>query len=187
MNLGDLIDDQRTSLTEEIKRLIDQPAFRRDLRHLEQYGFWSDQRRRPSLWDHQRAAIGTVVAYLRAEKAIPERPEHTEAALLKLPTGTGKSGVIAVIARCLPEVRKVLVLTPREALTKQLLRDIRFRFWKNIGYAVDDGRYLQLRPRRWGLHSKPLIRKRSFLANAPLLPRILMVPIGSYSSARTKP
>ncbi len=139
MNLGDLIDDERTSLNEEIKRLIDQPGFRRDIRHLEQYGFWSGGRGRPSLWDHQRAAIGTLVAYLRAEKAIPERPEHTEAALLKLPTGTGKSGVIAVIARCLPEVRKVLVLTPREALTKQLLRDIRFRFWKNIGYAVDEG------------------------------------------------
>ncbi len=139
MNLGDLIDNEHTSLTEESKGLIDQPAFRRDMRHLDQYGFWSTHGRGPRLWDHQRAAIGTVAAYLRANKAIPERPEHTEAALLKLPTGTGKSGVIAVIARCLPEVRKILVLTPREALTKQLLRDIRFRFWKNIGYAVNDG------------------------------------------------
>jgi Type III restriction enzyme, res subunit len=140
MNLGDLIDDQRTSLNEGARGLIDQPAFRRDLRHLERYGFWSPARRGPSLWDHQKAAIGTVVAYLRGDKAIPERPEHTEAALLKLPTGTGKSGVIAVLARCLPEIRKVLVLTPREALTKQLLRDIRFRFWKNIGYNVEHSR-----------------------------------------------
>src|SRR5690349_18420449 len=140
MNLGDLIDDERTSLSEETERLIDKPAFRRDIRHLEQYHFWSGARRGPTLWEHQRAAIGTVVAYLRCDMAIPGRPDHKEAALLKLPTGTGKSGIIAVIARCLPEVRKVLVLTPREALTKQLLRDIRFRFWKNIGFNAEQGR-----------------------------------------------
>lgn len=140
MNLDDLVDDQRTSFTHEIKRLIDQQAFRRDIRSLEQYYFWSGARRGPSLWEHQRAAIGTVVAYLRGDKAIPERPDHQEAALLKLPTGTGKSGIIAVVARCLPQVRKVLVLTPREALTKQLLRDIRFRFWKNIGFHAEDDR-----------------------------------------------
>ncbi|MCV0386471.1 MAG: DEAD/DEAH box helicase family protein [Nitrobacter sp.] len=78
---------------------------------LARYGFWSQTGASPHLWDHQKAAIGTVVAYLNANRAIPERPEHQEAALLKLPTGTGKSGIIAVLARCLPNVRKVLVLT----------------------------------------------------------------------------
>jgi superfamily II DNA or RNA helicase len=138
MNLRDLIQDERTSFNEETTGFIDQNAFRRDIRHLERYSFWIANRGRPSLWDHQRAATGTVVAYLRGDKGIRERPEHTEAALLKLPTGTGKSGIIAVVARCLPQIRKVLVLTPREALTKQLLRDIRFRFWKRIGCQTDE-------------------------------------------------
>ncbi len=140
MNLDDLVNDERTSLTEQTKGLIHQPAFRADIRHLSQYRFWSSSGGGPSLWEHQRAAIGTVVAYLRSDKAIPERPGHKEAALLKLPTGTGKSGIIAIVARCLPQVRKILVLTPREALTKQLLQDIRFRFWKNIGFNAEAGR-----------------------------------------------
>ena len=63
----------------------------------------------------------------------------TEAALLKLPTGTGKSGVIAVLARCLPAIHKVLILTPRTALTDQLLRDIRYRFWGHLGYEIQYG------------------------------------------------
>jgi hypothetical protein len=73
-------------------------------------------------------------------KSIPERRDHTEAALLKLPTGTGKSGIIAVIFRCLPTDRKVLVLTPRAALTEQLLLDIRYRFWLHLGCEIQDGR-----------------------------------------------
>ena len=85
---------------------------------LGRYRFWTQAGANPHLWEHQKAAIGTVVVYLNAERAIPERPEHQEAALLKLPSGTGKSGIIAVVARCLLTVRKVLVLTPREALTK---------------------------------------------------------------------
>jgi superfamily II DNA or RNA helicase len=139
MRLNDLIADGRTSISASTKRLVDRAGFRRDMGQLGRYGFWAKVRANPHLWDHQKAAIGTVVVYLNAERAIPERPEHQEAALLKLPTGTGKSGIIAVVARCLPTVRKVLVLTPREALTKQLLKDIRYRFWGHIGYEVSDG------------------------------------------------
>lgn len=139
MTLDDLIADNRTSLDGSIKKMIDQPAFRGDVGRLGRYRFWKKAGNNPHLWDHQKAAVGTVVAYLNADKSIPERPEHIEAALLKLPTGTGKSGIIAVVARCLPKVRKVLVLTPREALTKQLLGDIRYRFWGHIGYDVQEG------------------------------------------------
>lgn len=133
MTLDELVADKRTSLDASIKLLINRNAFRRDIAWLTRYLFWSQTQTLPHLWNHQKAAIGTIVAYLHGKKSIPERPEHTEAALLKLPTGTGKSGIIAVVARCLPHVRKVLVLTPREALTNQLLKDIRYRFWRNIG------------------------------------------------------
>lgn len=135
MNLSVLIADERTSIKMEA---IDRVAFEWAIRHLNRYRFWDGAEGTPHLWEHQRAAIGTVVAYLNGDKTIPERPDHTEAALLKLPTGTGKSGIVAVLARCLPNVRRVLVLTPRKALTEQLIADIRYRFWQHMGYETDD-------------------------------------------------
>jgi superfamily II DNA or RNA helicase len=104
------------------------------IHHLESYRFWNGEEGAPRLREHQQAAIATVVAYLNGDKAVPERPEQKEAAPLKLPTGTGKSGIIAVLARCLPDVRRVLVLTPRTALTEQLIADIRYRFWMHMGF-----------------------------------------------------
>lgn len=134
MNLKTLRDDKRTSIT---GAGIDSYSFNRRLRHLRKYDFWDGAEGQPRLWEHQQAAIGMVAAYLSGDKAIPERPDHTEAALLKLPTGTGKSGIVAVISRCLPDVRRVLVLTPRRALTEQLIADIRYRFWSHLGYEVN--------------------------------------------------
>ena len=61
-----------------------------------------------------------MIAYLTGEKTIPKRADQIEAAPLKLPTGTDKSGVVADLSRSLPDVREVLVLTPRKALTEQL-------------------------------------------------------------------
>lgn len=131
MKLNDLVADERTSLTRDA---IDLKSYNAAIRHLTSYAFWQGEPEQPSLWEHQQAAIATVVGYLSGDKAIPERPEHKEAALLKLPTGTGKSGIIAVVARCLPKIRRVLILTPRTALTEQLLKDVRYRFWKHIGF-----------------------------------------------------
>lgn len=133
MKLRTLVADERTSLDFEA---IDAKAFRLAIRHLSGYAFWNGVEGTPHLWEHQQAAIATVVAYLNGDKAILERPEQKEAALLKLPAGTGKSGIVAVLARCLPDVRRVLVLTPRTALTEQLISDIRSRFWKHMGYEV---------------------------------------------------
>lgn len=134
MNLNELISDERNSIR---GHGIDGRAYSQSLRHLRRYNFWGGAEDAPHLWEHQKAAIATVVAYLHGDKQIPERPEHTEAALLKLPTGTGKSGIVAILARCLPEVRRVLVLTPRTALTEQLLADIRYRFWSHLGYEAN--------------------------------------------------
>lgn len=50
-----------------------------------------------------------------------------------MPTGTGKSGVIAAITTCLPEVTgHRLVLTPWDALVRQLIDDLRHRFWQRL-------------------------------------------------------
>ncbi|MFD0908596.1 DEAD/DEAH box helicase [Ruegeria arenilitoris] len=134
MKLKELISDKRSSISGQG---IDKTAYSQTLRHLQSYSFWEGSEDKPRLWEHQKAAIATIVAYLHGDKQIPERPEQTEAALLKLPTGTGKSGIIAILARCLPKVRRVLVLTPRTALTEQLLADIRYRFWSHLGYDVN--------------------------------------------------
>jgi hypothetical protein len=138
MTLAELVRDGRTTIDAGLLKAIDQQGFRDDQSHLARYGFWKAGTG-PQLWGHQKAAIATILAYLNADRTIPERPEQTEAALLKLPTGTGKSGVIAILARCLPKIRRVLVLTPRQALTRQLLADIRYRFWKHIGYETKEG------------------------------------------------
>ena len=44
------------------------------------------------LWKYQKGAVNMVVTYLRSKSK--------GAALIRMPTGTGKSGVIAVLARC---------------------------------------------------------------------------------------
>jgi superfamily II DNA or RNA helicase len=61
----------------------------------------------------------------------------TGSALVHLPTGTGKSGIIAVLARAVPEVKGVLVLTPRIALRDQLANDIDGRFFQRLFPPAD--------------------------------------------------
>jgi superfamily II DNA or RNA helicase len=138
MGIKDLVNDPRTSIDEAVASSVDAGAFSAAMRRVQQYGFWSG-RSKPALWEHQRQAIETVVAYLSADPHLPERPNLREAALLKLPTGTGKSGIIAVLARCLPDVNRTLVLTPRESLVEQMIDDVRFRFWDHLGYRIQEG------------------------------------------------
>jgi hypothetical protein len=84
------------------------------------------------LWDHQRDAIDVAREYLAAPDV------HGESALITMPTGTGKTGVIASITTCLPEVTgHRLVLTPWDALVKQMIDDLRRRFWDRLGVMPD--------------------------------------------------
>jgi len=67
-----------------------------------------------------------------------------EAALIKMPTGTGKTAVIATLACCSPLSKKTLVITPRAALVRQMTFDLSFRFWQKLhelycGYSKDRG------------------------------------------------
>lgn len=50
-----------------------------------------------------------------------------------MPTGTGKTGVIAALARCIPEVESVLILAPRVALRNQLYSEINSEFFNKVG------------------------------------------------------
>jgi superfamily II DNA or RNA helicase len=57
------------------------------------------------LYPNQRAALSAVKKLLGKEKA-------RFAALVQMPTGTGKSGVITMACTLFPKYESVLVLTP---------------------------------------------------------------------------
>src|SRR5258708_21574096 len=118
MGIRDLVHDLRTSVDDEVAASVDDKSYGATVRYLQKYRFWEGAK--PALYEHQRRAIETVAAYIAADPHLPERPNLIEAALLKLPAGTGKSGIVAVLGRCLPTVNRALVLTPREgsALSK---------------------------------------------------------------------
>ncbi|WP_321352260.1 DEAD/DEAH box helicase family protein [Alcaligenes faecalis] len=130
MDLDQLKQDRSTSLQ---KAVINKTAYDKSLDELGKFSFWSVPKN--GLWKHQKTAICTAIAYIHGNKELPCRQGVTEAALLKLPTATGKSGIIAVIARCLDAVQRVLILTPRVALTDQLIDDLTERFWTRVGYS----------------------------------------------------
>lgn len=92
---------------------------------------WAPERL--SLWSHQRQAIARMREYLTCFA----QGLTAGSALVHMPTGSGKTGVIATLARCVPESRCVLVLTPRIALRQQLVRDITARFFERLDLAPD--------------------------------------------------
>jgi hypothetical protein len=113
--------------------------FRRAMMRLRRDSFWtaadSQNAYRPSngLWAPQRRAVAVCLAYLGARNALTT----SESALVKMPTGTGKTAVIATLACALPDVRRTLIITPQRALVDQLLADVQWRFWSNFGLVYD--------------------------------------------------
>jgi superfamily II DNA or RNA helicase len=83
------------------------------------------------LWSPQIDALTLVREYLDSTSSL--------SALVRMPTGTGKTGVISVLARCLPRFKNVLLITPWAPLREQLERDVRERFWAHI--YVDPGKW----------------------------------------------
>ncbi|MFD1297003.1 DEAD/DEAH box helicase [Lysobacter gummosus] len=74
------------------------------------------------LWQHQREAIFIVSKYVRRYAGT-----HTgsiPASLVNIPTGGGKSAIIATVAHGSVSAKKVLVLTPRISLRRQLFKDL---------------------------------------------------------------
>jgi superfamily II DNA or RNA helicase len=78
------------------------------------------------LWKHQKEAVETVAHYMEADS--------DGSALIRMPTGTGKTGVIATVARALRNIQNVVILTPWAALREQLEKDLGVRFWSKIGF-----------------------------------------------------
>lgn len=92
---------------------------------------------RDGLWQHQIGAVEMVERFLNERKSA-----KGPSALVRMPTGTGKSGVIAVAAQELVSAEDVLLLTPWDALVKQLADDVASRFWARIGAPEPSGKEL---------------------------------------------
>lgn len=131
-----------------IKGPVEKQYFQQAMKALASQEFWTaaadSNSYRPTngLWAPQRRAVGTAVAYLGAV----EGTAPTESALIKMPTGTGKSGVIATLACALPKVRRTLIITPRRALVDQMLKDVHWRFWKHFGLAYGNSGLSKISP-----------------------------------------
>ena len=75
--------------------------------------------------------------------------EHTQrkSALVRMPTGTGKTGVIAVVSHMLTAGRDAIVVTPWDALADQLVADVSEGFWNVIGQpTLPRGQVIRLLP-----------------------------------------
>lgn len=81
-----------------------------------------------ALWPHQVEAVRAMARYLSDFDT-----RHPRAGLVHMPTGSGKTAVIASLARCLTDRGIVVVVAPRIGLRDQLARDIRERFFRHAG------------------------------------------------------
>lgn len=81
------------------------------------------------LWPHQRAAVDLCQDYLQA------KPEGS--ALVHLPTGSGKTGVMATVSVLAAQTKPALILCPSAALVEQLDRQISGAFWQKVGAAPE--------------------------------------------------
>lgn len=82
-----------------------------------------DKSVRDKLWKHQEDALTFAVNHLNARDGV---------CLVRMPTGTGKTGVIA----CLTQVANTgtsLVVTPWVTLREQMVGDLNKQFWEKIG------------------------------------------------------
>jgi superfamily II DNA or RNA helicase len=123
------------------------------------------------LWEHQRLAVDTARRYLAAADV------GDASALLTMPTGTGKTGVIATIAMAIPGVSgHRLVLTPWTGLAFQMIVDLRARFWERIA--------VELRPELLPVRRLPSSSSLSTLADHE--PTVWVATIAAVSVAAAR-
>src|SRR5689334_1996576 len=77
------------------------------------------------LWQHQTDALVFAIDHLN---------RFDSTCLIRMPTGTGKTGVIGCLSR-LSNSGTTLVLTPWANLREQMIFDLTTGFWQRIGAA----------------------------------------------------
>lgn len=81
---------------------------------------------------HQQNAVYMIERYINSQT-------ETKSALIQMPTGTGKSGVMAFSVN-LFSAKSFLIIVPNAALPYQMKEELTSRFWKNIGESERDKR-----------------------------------------------
>jgi superfamily II DNA or RNA helicase len=81
------------------------------------------------LFSCQRSAIQVIEKYLSSSIT-------DEAALVQMPMGTGKTGVMALACTQFKAVNRVLILAPAEYLTRQIEIAIRSKFWQDAAIQI---------------------------------------------------
>lgn len=79
-------------------------------------------------WPNQQKAVALAGDYLDAKK--------DQQAMIRMPTGTGKTVVIATLAQLLEDYQRVLVIAPWESLVAQLERKISSKLWTKVGKST---------------------------------------------------
>lgn len=77
------------------------------------------------LWEHQRKALSFAIEHLS---------KCDSPCLIRMPTGTGKTGVIGCLTR-MSNQGSSLVLTPWAHLRQQMVSDLKMNFWRKIGVS----------------------------------------------------
>jgi superfamily II DNA or RNA helicase len=91
---------------------------------------------RKKLWKHQAAAMEFAVRHLN---------RTVSPCLIRMPTGTGKTGVIACLTR-LSNTGSSLVLTPWAHLRNQMVADLEKGFWDTINATPNKQRIVSIFP-----------------------------------------
>jgi hypothetical protein len=83
---------------------------------------------REALRDYQQLSIDAMIKYISRFDT-----SNARAGLVQMPTGSGKTGVIATLARCETRLGPVIVMAPRIGIREQLTRYIDKRFFEHAG------------------------------------------------------
>ncbi len=79
---------------------------------------------------HQIKALSIVEKYIKSNSK-----KH---ALIKMPTGTGKTVMIGYICNCFKKLKNILVISPSKAVTEQLKKGVKNRNQSKVkfDYAI---------------------------------------------------
>lgn len=88
------------------------------------------------LWPHQAKALDFAINHLR---------NLNSPCLIRMPTGTGKTGIIACLTK-VSNQHSSLVLTPWAHLRSQMVADLEKDFWKKVGLTPNDFEVVSMFP-----------------------------------------
>lgn len=83
-----------------------------------------------NLWDHQKDALKDITDYIDSFDG--------KSFLVKMPTGTGKTGVFSVLSRIAFPDFNFLIITPSTALKFQILKEVQEKFWIKIAKPTSE-------------------------------------------------